>query len=205
MTVAEPAAFRGRKLAVVDVEGNGQRPPEIIEIAVLPVDDGTAMDAMYHWLIRPAKPITPVVTRKVHGITNADVASSPRWSEVAGNVEAALAGRALVAHNASVELAVVGAHLPNWRPTVVLDTLRLAKHVMPGLPGYGLNHLVAELQIDTSIVDDQHHHRARYDVWCAWQLLCLLAENGRLDWPALVEAASPAGYGEPREPHGGLW
>lgn len=58
---------------VVDVEGNGQQPPEIIEIAALPIDDGQLGPATT-WLVKPRKPISPIVTRKVHGIRNADVA-----------------------------------------------------------------------------------------------------------------------------------
>ncbi|MGW4720935.1 3'-5' exonuclease [Nocardia sp. NPDC004260] len=73
-----PDALHGKDFAVVDVEGNGQTPPEIIEIAILPVSGATVgVDDMRSWLVRPARPITPIVTRKVHGITNADVAECP--------------------------------------------------------------------------------------------------------------------------------
>lgn len=93
--------LRDRKLVVVDVEGNGQQPPEIIEIAALPIDDGQPGPATT-WLVKPGKPISPIVTRKVHGIRNTDVADQPSWADVEEQVAAALAGRVLVAHNAAV-------------------------------------------------------------------------------------------------------
>jgi len=83
-------AFDGLQFAVIDVEGNGQQPPEIVEIAIQPVD-GLSMGAEpVVWLVRPERPIAPIVTRKVHGIRNADVADAPTWSEILPDVAAAL-------------------------------------------------------------------------------------------------------------------
>jgi hypothetical protein len=38
MSAMMPTALRGRRLVVVDIEGNGRTPPEIVEIALLPAD-----------------------------------------------------------------------------------------------------------------------------------------------------------------------
>jgi DNA polymerase III epsilon subunit-like protein len=205
VTGSIPTVLEDQRLAVVDVEGNGQQPPEIIEVAVLPLDGTGTSEHLRDWLIRPERPITQIVTRKVHGISNADVASCPPWSAVASDVEALLTDRILVAHNATVEHRVLGAHLPNWRPPLVLDTLRLAKHVWPGLTSYGLDQLTKGADLDTSAVDEQRYHRARYDTWCAWQLLRALTEHSRLDWAGLVKVAALPGFVLPDEPEGGLW
>src|SRR5207302_3085854 len=122
-----PAAWIGRRRAVVDDEGNGGQPPEIVEIAVLTLDEPVRREDVSTWLVRPAHPITRLVTRKVHGISNADVADCPTWTQIADDVAGLLTGRTLIAHNASVEHRVLGTHLPAWRPPMVLDTLRLAK------------------------------------------------------------------------------
>ncbi|WP_433194111.1 exonuclease domain-containing protein [Nocardia sp. CA-107356] len=200
-----PNALRERQLAVVDVEGNGQNPPEIIEIAVLLVDGPTTSDALRSWLIRPQQPVTPIVTRKVHGITNADLAACPQWQEVADEIDEALCGRVLVAHNATVERKVLTAHLPNWNPPLILDTLRLAKTVWQGLDSYALDKLIERGQLDTSTVAGQGYHRAGYDTWAAWQLLCALITDGELDWPELLTAAGSPEFLPVPEPEGGLW
>jgi DNA polymerase III epsilon subunit-like protein len=202
-----PDVLRGRDFAVVDVEGNGQSPPEIIEIAVLPVTgDDVVVERMRSWLIRPARPITPIVSRKVHGITNSDVAERPTWAEVSEVVEAALDGRVVVAHNASVERRVIGDHLPGWAPSMVLDTLKLAKAVWPGLVGgYSLDKLVTHAQLDLSVVADHGYHRAAWDTWAAWQLLVRLVEDSRLEWESLVQAAALGEFVAPSDPECQLW
>lgn len=208
MTTPVPAALADHELIVVDVEGNGQTPPEIIEFAGLVVDgpDGTVRcEDMRSWRIRPQTPIAPMVTRKVHGISDADVDGCPPWSEVALEVTELLGDRMLVAHGAHVEYRVLGAHLPDWRPPLVLDTLRLAKHVWPDLAGYSLDKLVDHARLDLTAVAGQRPHRASYDTWCAWQLLVTLVNDGALDWQGLVKVATLPGSTAVPEPEGGLW
>jgi len=205
MNTPVPATLTGRKLVVVDVEGNGQSPPEIIEFAGLPVDTTASYADIRTWLIRPQKPITWVVTRKVHGISNDDVAGCPPWSEVAAEIGRVLDGRVLVAHGAHVEHGILGAHLPDWQPPIVLDTVRLAKHVWPGLRSYKLEKLVEHASLDMSAADDQQQHRASFDTWCAWQLLRALVDGGDLDWDGVLKVATLPGSAAPTEPEGGLW
>ncbi|WP_329408642.1 3'-5' exonuclease [Nocardia vinacea] len=199
-----PNALRDRQLVVVDVEGNGQNPPEIIEIALLPVDGPVTAEALRSWLIKPHQPVTPIVTRKVHGITNADLADCPQWHEVADDIDSVLSRRVMIAHNAAVERRVLAAHLPDWNPPLILDTLRLAKSIWQRLESYSLDKLIERGRLDTAAAG-QGYHRARYDTWAAWQLLCALIEDGGLEWPDLVEAAGLAEFRPTPEPEGGLW
>ncbi|MBM7786839.1 3'-5' exonuclease [Tenggerimyces flavus] len=148
--------------AVVDVEGNGQSPPDLVEIAVVPVSASLEIGDFRSWLVRPPRPITAVVTSKVHGITNDDVASEPSWASVADEVAAALAGRVLVAHNASVERSVLARHLPSYAPSEVIDTLALARRTWPELAGHGLDALIRARGIRMSTRYGQRH-RAGYD------------------------------------------
>lgn len=89
----------------MDVEGNGQTPPGIIEIAIPPVA-GTSVgpEDIRSWLIRPENPITPSVTRKVHGISHSDVEDRPEWEAGAPQVVRIMFVRILLAHNANVGL-----------------------------------------------------------------------------------------------------
>lgn len=212
-------------VVVVDVEGNGQPRPEIVEIAVLPLTSGRDLTPadLQTWLVRPARPISGLVTRKVQGISNADVATAPRWDEVAGAVATALEDRVVVAHNASVERRVLTEHLPAWRPVLLLDTMRLAKTIWPDLPGgYGLDNLIrhAELtppDLPTEGVSTEgvgpggmRRHRAGYDAWMTAALLVTLILDGGLDWDQLLTAArlpDPPGHSRPTaaDRQDGLW
>lgn len=189
----------GHDVVVVDVEGNGQQPPEIVEIALLPLTSGREATPanLQTWLVRPARPITPLVTRKVHGISNADVATAPRWDEVASAIATALEHRVVVAHNASVERRILTEHLPTWRPPLLLDTMRLAKSVWPDLPGgYGLDNLIRHaaltppnLPSDITGRDGMRRHQAGYDAWMTAVLLVTLVRDGELDWDQLLTVA----------------
>jgi DNA polymerase III epsilon subunit-like protein len=204
MTDQRNNPLRGRMLVVVDVEGNGQQPPEIIEIAALPIDDGQLGSATT-WLIKPRKPINPIVTRKVHGIHNADVANQPSWADVETQVTTALAGRVLVAHNATVEHDVLRAHLPGWAPTLVLDTLRLARHVWPRLGSYGLDHLTQHLTQHLALTAediDGRRHRATYDAQLTWRLLNAALTTSGATWNTLVDVSVLPGVAAPGD---GLW
>jgi exodeoxyribonuclease X len=157
---------------VVDVEGNGQRPPDLVEAACLPVDAGAPGSART-WLVRPPRPITEPV-RRIHGIGNADVAAAPAISIVAGEIRAALAGRVVIGHHVHVDLAVLGRELDGWVPPAHVDTLRLAKAVWPGLPSYGLDNLARAAQLPPPATAGTRH-RAGYDAELTAALFITLA------------------------------
>jgi DNA polymerase III epsilon subunit-like protein len=199
-------AFAGQRLAVVDVDGNGQEPPEIVDLAVLPFDPALDPAAALRpssirtWLVRPARPITPAVTREEHGIRNCEVFACPGWHRVATEIRDALCDRVLVAHGAAEQLRVLAAHLPGWRPPLVLDTARLARSVWPRLAGgYGLDRLVTHAGLVAPPVEPgRRRHRAGYDAWMTGQLLMTVAQRASLTWEQLVAAArlpGPAGGG----------
>ena len=167
-------AFEGLRFAVVDVESNGQQPPEIVEIAIQVVDGLELAAEPSVWLVKPERPIAPIVTRKVHGIRNADVADAPTWSEIASDVAATLADRIPVAHNARVDYDVLRRQMPTWAPTVVLDTLKLARAAWPDLGSYSLDPLLDHAGIR---LDDEpgQRHRARFDVHATALLFIALA------------------------------
>jgi len=64
-----------RRYAVVAVEGNGHKPPDLVELAVVPVTHG-AIGQPVTWLFHPDQPITPLA-RRIHGITDEMVAGLP--------------------------------------------------------------------------------------------------------------------------------
>ncbi|MFE9803774.1 exonuclease domain-containing protein [Streptomyces goshikiensis] len=180
------------KLLVVDVEGNGANPPDLVEVASLPARDGqpdkTTAGA---WLIRPPRPVTSFATR-VHGLTNEALAAAPSWQETSGAVGNFLAGAWICAHNAHVDYRVLSAHLPKWEPAGVLDTLRLAKATYQGLPSYGLDALIIQQQPDLTDAPAVGRHRATYDAYATAQLLLAMAEHYDT-WDQLVAAAVPPG------------
>ncbi|MFI7103306.1 exonuclease domain-containing protein [Streptomyces sp. NPDC050161] len=186
-------------LLVVDVEGNGANPPDLVEVAALPVRDGRPdTSTAGAWLTQPRRPVTPFAAR-VHGLTNERLAHAPGWEEIAAQVHALLGGAWICAHHAHVDYRVLTAHLPQWQPAGVLDTLRLAKAVYPGLPKYSLDALIDHVQPDLSQAPATGRHRATYDAYATAQLLIAMADHFDT-WDQLAAAAVPPGLPGAPEP-----
>jgi exodeoxyribonuclease X len=187
---------------VVDVEGNGQQPPDLVEAACLPVDSGQP-GATRTWLVHPPRPINGLVTR-IHGIRGAD-ADKPPIAAVAEEIRAALAGRIVVGHQVRVDVAVLSRELSGWAAPATVDTLRLAKAVWPGLPSYGLDALAYAARIPPPADAPGGRHRAGYDAALTAALFLALAEASdsgghHLSAADLVALASPGAAinGDPR-------
>lgn len=192
-------------LFVVDVEGNGTNPPELVEVAALPVRDGRPdKSTAGAWLTKPKRPVTPFAAR-VHGLTNQFLEDRPGWEEIKGAVHELLGTAWVAAHNAHVDYRVLSAHLPQWQPAGVIDTLRLAKVTYPDLPKYSLDALIKHTTPNLSEAPGQRH-RATFDAYATAQLLITMA--GRYEsWDQLVAAAVPPGLpGAPKpEQEPTLW
>ncbi len=150
--------WRSVPFVVVDAEGSGHRPPELIEFAAMQ-GQGTGIHPVHSWLIRPKQPISPFAAR-VHGITDSDVTGAPTLDNVSRDILEIINDRHLVAHNASVEKNILSRELPGWRPTGIVDTIALSKKAFPGLPSYGLDALAEHLHIQAP----GSRHRASHDV-----------------------------------------
>ena len=161
------------RYAVADVEGNGQQPPDLVELAVLPITDGTIGEPV-SWLVKPPRPIKYFAT-SIHGISGKDVASAPTFAGIKHEVRRALADRVLVAHNAHVDIAVLRRELGGWESPEVFDTLKLAKRLIPAQPSYKLGALVKALSLNDGMLPGLEPHRAAYDVLVTARLFVRLA------------------------------
>ena len=118
--------------AVADVEGNGQQPPDLVELAILPITDG-AIGEPVSWLVRPAA--ADQALRHQHPWDNGQgCCRRATFAEIEHEVRRALTGRPLVAHNAHVDVGVLQRELAGWDPPEVFDTLKLARRCFPASP-----------------------------------------------------------------------
>lgn len=139
-----PAAdtpWREVDFTVVDLETTGLDPAsdEIISFATVTVSGGrvTLADAT-HELVRPGR-MPGSDSIRIHGLREMDLVEAPPLDDVLDRLLAALAGRALVAHVASVEqgflgsaLAARGLELTNpWIDTAALDRERRRLRRLP--------------------------------------------------------------------------
>jgi exodeoxyribonuclease X len=163
---------------VVDVEGNGRQPPELVELAIVPIQGGAIGEPM-SWLVKPDRSITHFA-RTIHGISNKDIADAPTFGDVQPAVLAALnahslKANALIAHNAHVDVSVLQRYLPNWECPQVFDALTLARRILPEAKSYKLGALAQTFNLTKKLPHGLTPHRATYDVLVAAQLFIRLA------------------------------
>lgn len=127
---------------VFDVEttGSSARYGGITELGAVKVVRGEVVDE-FSTLVNPRRPIEPFVVR-LTGITDAMVAVAPDIDRVMPRFEEFVEGAVLVGHNVQFDCSFVtaargGVELPN----PVLDTLKLARTLVPGLRRYKLSAL----------------------------------------------------------------
>lgn len=158
---------------VVDVEGNGAQPPDLVELAVVPIVGGVIGEPS-SWLVKPDTPITHFA-RKVHGITNDTVADASVFDAIKSEVLHALTADGLIAHNAHVDVGVLQRKLGEWEYPEIFDTLKLARHLVPDADSHKLGALVEAFELAKELPDDLSPHRATYDALVTARLFVRLA------------------------------
>lgn len=164
---------------VYDVETTGvnvQR-DEIVELAATRYSQRQADPAPFHTLIKPERGYIPRAATTVHGIRTQDVLDASSLSEMLPDFLHYVAADTVVGHNIT--------HFDNrfidracgllqegrgFHPHFI-DTLRLARRLLPELQRHGLDALLHELEIDQDVT-----HRAGRDVAATAELFFTLAD-----------------------------
>lgn len=188
-------AHRFAAVAIVDTGGQPAEIAETAEVAVVTVDAGVpSCYPPLSWLVRPASPIAPHAVR-AHRLCDADVAGAPAIAEVAGEIAGVISDRILLAHRSAQIRRLLGAALPGWRPTRVLDTRRLAGLVWPAR-----GRALVELTRRVGLTVPGQVGRAGWDAHATALLFTVLAHRLRLPAGCLFPLATPPGQGPPRCP-----
>lgn len=196
------ARFTGTTFVVIDFEAltPAGRPAEPIEVAALALraqSGRLAEVGRFESLIRPPAdvPVTAMDTGQT-GLTAAMLATAPTAAAVMARLDARLSAPPyrLVAHHAHTEAGLIAhqaQHCPRLADTPLLDTIRLAKAVVPGLGSYSLDNLLGYFGIPRPV----DRHRAMPDVAVTALLLEHLLNEGCAAgrWRTLLDLDAAAG------------
>lgn len=200
--LTEDAAFRETTFVVIDFEtttptGYPAQPIEVAALALRCPDGVWRETGRSTSLIRPPAfaPVTPADTAQT-GLTAEQLQTAPVPAEALGALDRRLTAGTpylLVAQHAATEAGVIhnqAEHCPTLARTDFLDTIPLAKRLIPHLPNYKLDTLLAHF----GIPQPPDRHRALADVEVTakvfLQLISAADEDPRLDGlAALVKAA----------------
>jgi len=163
--------------AIVDIETTGGFAAQncITEIAIV-LYNGVKIEGQYQTLINPERPIQKYV-QSMTGITDAMVASAPKFKDVAENIYNLLSNRVFVAHNVNFDYAFVKQHLKVAGFDIDLPkvcTIKMSRKIFPGLPKYGLGSICKYFNID-----NKARHRAFGDANATTELLKLLLQQDK--------------------------
>lgn len=172
-----------RNYVVCDLETTGLNPmtDKIIEIGMVRVQQGE-IAGTYHTMVNPGMPL-PLKIKRITGIDDSDLINAPTMAGVMNDVIDYIGDDAIVGHNIRFDLDFLAAArgIPLINPH--LDTVELARLVLPDAPGYRLGSLCALLKIDTPGC-----HRALNDAEATAGLMVSLARKIRdLDPGILIQ------------------
>lgn len=153
---------------VFDIETTGFSPKhnKIIEIGAVKVIDGQIVETFSEF-INPEVPI-PQQIEKLTGINDAMVQDAPTIEVILPKFLAFCQDAVMVAHNADFDMSFISANAEKqnliFQPTI-LDTVALARVLMPNLGNYKLNNVAKHLDISL-----ENHHRAIDDATCTGEI-----------------------------------
>lgn len=151
------------RVIVWDTETTGLSPKRgdrIVEIGAIEMVDGKPTGEQFHVYINPERHI-PKQATDVHGITDEDVKDAPKFADIAQDFLDFVGDAPLVAHNASFDMRFINAELEGAGHAPIgndrkIDTLRIARQVLPELENYSLDTLADHFGVDRSGRDDFH-------------------------------------------------
>lgn len=145
----------------IDLEGDGNHPVEPVEIAILEVD-GPDAGTLHTWRVNPGTAVTRFVTR-IHGLSDADLADEPAFDRIAPELTALIDGAVVIGHAVGGDMKILYRKLPDLAPAKVIDTLRIARMILPGQPSYKLHRLAEAQGVPAPRDVGRGAHSAGYD------------------------------------------
>lgn len=165
-----------KEYIVFDIETTGLDPlvDEIIEIGAIKVKDNTVIEE-FHSLIKPSYKIDAFITG-LTGITNDMVEEAPSSKKVLEKFVKFIENNILVGHNVHFDINFIYDHLIKINGTPLkndfVDTLRVARKILPELKHHRLKDLASYYHIDT-----EGNHRAKKDAEITFSIYQKLEET----------------------------
>lgn len=171
---------------VIDFETANSAPGTVCQVGLAGFERGRCT---FQWgaLVDPESEIS-FWNRRVHGISDDDVAGEPDWSRIVREVRKHTRHQVVASHTTFDKRVLAAANarysVPDWPVSAWLDTCRLARLAFPDLPGHGLPRLAEHFGISYQA------HDAAEDARAAGLVLLHAAariNTLRIDWPALAQ------------------
>ncbi len=170
--------------SIIDVETTGGSPvaEKITEIAIY-LHDGNKVIDEFTTLINPERKIPYYITA-LTGISNAMVADSPKFYEIARQIVELTKDTVFIAHNVSFDYQFIRNEFKRLGYDFVRDklcTVQLSRRLIPGLSSYSLGNICKHLDIR---IHDRH--RAGGDAYATVKLFENLLQISKQNGQSLI-------------------
>ncbi|MBM7703329.1 ATP-dependent DNA helicase DinG [Metabacillus iocasae] len=166
-----------KRFVVIDLETTGHSPKQgdkIIQFAAVVIENGLIVDRFSSFL-NPELPIPPFIEQLTH-INDDMVKDAPLFKEIAPKVLQLMKDSYFVAHNVAFDLSFLQDELHNHGYDTLynspIDTVELARILLPTIDGYKLNQLA-----DCLSITHDNPHQADSDAEVTAQILLMLIEK----------------------------
>jgi len=164
---------------VIDIETTGLsfKNDRITEIGAVKIKNGNIVDSI-NWLINPQMEI-PQKIQDLTGITNEMVKDAPKLNSIIEEIKLYFGEYPIVAHNAVFDYTFMRNAFEAYGESIentVIDTVEMAKLILPEFKRYNLKSLCKKLKIDL-----ENHHRASDDARAAAEIFINMLEKHESD------------------------
>jgi DNA polymerase-3 subunit epsilon len=170
--MSEESFPNDKRFAIIDIETTGLRAghEKITEIAII-LHDGKQIIEEFSSLVNPERKIPYFITQ-LTGINDQMVSDAPKFYELARNIIELTDNATIVGHNVNFDYSFLKSEFKSLgydfqRKT--MDTIKLSRKLIPGLPSYSLGKLCTSLNIP-----NKSRHRAAGDAMATTKLFELL-------------------------------
>jgi DNA polymerase-3 subunit epsilon len=143
------------RFAFLDLETTGLSPwfgDRICEVGIV-LTEGKRIKEQVQQLVNPERPLS-MGAASTNGLTDNELASAPRFADVAESVDDLLKDAVVVCHNASFDLQFLDSEFKRLGREIqipnLIDTLLLARQYYE-LPSYSLNHIAEMFQLAITV------------------------------------------------------
>jgi len=166
-----------KELVIFDVETTGLSAAggdRIVEVAALKVN-GREAAGRFHTLVDSGREVSYGAFR-VNGITQEMLSGAPYPAEVFPRLMEFIGDAHIIGHNIKFDIGFLLNELslidfPLKKKLVTIDTIRMARTLLPGMVRYSLQHVARHLGID-----QPQEHRAMSDVEMTFEVYCRLLD-----------------------------
>ena len=151
----------------IDTETTGiNDDDQIVEIAIVDAEG----EPLFHSLVRPSIPVSEGAAR-VHGISDTELAEAPSWTKVYDDVRELIAGRMLVAHNASFDDQMIRQTCRAYGLRPIDSQWRCTMSLLTQMNGGRWPRLGAALELAGIDEPPGDSHRALHDAECVRRIV----------------------------------